>query len=178
MKKLLSFKHWQLFLLFICGAWTSPSPLKEIINSAGLVTFTFWIYAIGVNGQYRIEELGLKMMNVKLFKANVIIVGTFCLIGLIYAATQAQPNEVNEAPNTFQPKDAIFIVAGLYLFFAIFQTLIFACKTIAKIELRREVSFGDYISNLLMMLFLFVGIWILQPKISRLIATEKQEFAY
>jgi hypothetical protein len=113
MKKLLSFKHWQLFLLIIiCGAWTSPSPLKEIINSMAVVTFTLWIYAIGVYGQDRIAELGLKTMNVKLFKANVIIVGSLFLIALIYSATQQKANEVNNVTNTFESKDIIYIVAG------------------------------------------------------------------
>jgi hypothetical protein len=180
MKKLLSFKHWQLFLLiFICGAWTSPSPLKEIINSVAAVTFAFWIYAIGVYGQYRVAELGLKTMNVKLFKTNVIILGILFLIVLIYSATQREVAETNNVTNTFEAKDIFNIIAGLYFVFAVFQTIIFACKTIAKIELRREVSFGDYFTNLLLMLFFFIGVWILQPKINRLIATTgEQEVEY
>jgi hypothetical protein len=43
------------------------------------------------------------------------------------------------------------------------------CKTLATLELKREVTFGDYFVNLLLMLFIFVGVWILQPKIARLI---------
>ena len=179
MKKLLSFKHWQLFLLiFICGAWTSPSPLKEIINSVAVVTFTLWIYAIGVYGQDRIAELGLKTMNVKLFKTNVIILGILFLIILIYSATQPEVAEANNVTDTFQAKDILNIIGGLYFVFAVFQTIVFACKTIVKIELRREVSFGDYFNNLLLMFFFFVGIWFLQPRINRLIATEEQEVAY
>jgi hypothetical protein len=176
MKKLLSYKHWQLFLLIvICGAWTSPSPLKEIINSVAVVTFTLWIYAVGVYGQERIAELGLKVMNVKLFKVNVIFVGGLFLLFLIYSATHGEGYQ--EPSDTFQLEDLLFIVPGLYLSFAIFQTLIFACKTIAKIELRREVSFGDYFTNLVLLFFFFIGVWILQPKINRLIATENEEVA-
>jgi len=100
------------------------------------------------------------------------------LAGLIYSVTQGQTNEVNNVSATFEPKDIIFVVAGLYLFFAVFQTIIFASKIIAKIELRREVSFGDHINNLLLMFFFFVGVWILQPKINRLIATEEEEVKY
>jgi hypothetical protein len=180
MKKLLSFKHWQLFLLiFICGAWTSPSPLKEIINSVAVVKFTLWIYAIGVYGQDRIAELGLKTMNVKLYKTNVIVLAILFLVILIYSVTQPEVAEANNVTNTFEAKDIVNIIGGLYFVFAVFQTIIFACKTIAKIELRREVAFGDYFTNLILMFFFFVGIWILQPKINRLIATiEEQEIAY
>jgi len=165
MKKLLTFKHWQLFILiFICGAWTSPSPLKEIINSVSILTFTFWIYAIGVNGQEKIAELGLKPMNVKLFKVNVIIVCVFLFLSLIFFSQMEASSS-----DTFGLKDIPLMIGGLYLFFAIFQTMFFACKTIAKIEYQREVLLGDYFANLVQMLFIFVGIWILQPKISRLI---------
>ena len=56
------------------------------------------------------------------------------------------------------------------MFFALFQTIVFVCKTLAMIGLKREVKFSDYLVNLILMLFLFVGIWILQPKIKKLIA--------
>lgn len=176
MRKLLYFRHWQLFLLiFICGAWTSPSPLKEIINSVSVVTFTLWIYAIGVQGQERIAELGLKSMNIKLFKTNVIIVGAFFLIGLAFSAIQGEVNQTTT--DIFELKDIIYTVGGLYLVFAMVQTIILACKTLTKLEYRREVSFGDYFNNLLLMFFFFVGIWFIQPKVNRLIATE-EEVAY
>jgi hypothetical protein len=62
------------------------------------------------------------------------------------------------------------MIVALYLLFAMLQTVVFACKTIATIELKREVTFGDYFVNLLLMFFLIIGIWILQPKVTRLIA--------
>ena len=173
MKKLLSFKHWQLFLLiFICGAWISPSPFKEIINGVAVVTFTLWIYSIGIYGQDRIAELGLKPMNLKLFKANVIIVGVVLFISLFFSAIQGQVSQTTA--NSFELKDILYTVGGLYVTYAMVQTVIVACKTIAKIEYKREVSFGDYFNNLLLMLFFFVGIWFLQPKINRLIANEEE----
>ena len=74
MKKILEFKHWHLFILIVLtGAWTSPSPLKEIINSIALVTFLIWIYAIGIYGQEKLEYLKLPTLNSKLFKINISI---------------------------------------------------------------------------------------------------------
>lgn len=173
MKKLLSSKHWQLFLLIcICGAWTSPSPLREIINSVAVVTFTLWIYAVGVYGQDRIAELGLKPMNLKLFRINVIIVGSFFFVGLVLSAIIGKVDQTTT--NTLNLKDIIYTIGGLYFVFAMVQTIIFVSKTIAKIEFKREVTFGDYFNNLLLMFFYFVGIWFLQPKVNRLIATEEQ----
>jgi nitrate reductase gamma subunit len=170
MRKLLTLKHWHLFLLiFICGAWTSPSPYKEIINSIAIVTFSLWIYAIGVYGQERIAELGLNPMNVRLFKINVLIVGVFFLIGLFFFS-----NGEPTTSDTIKLKDIPLILGVLYLFFAIFQTIVFTCKTIAKIESRKEVSFGDYFINLLLMFFLFIGVWILQPKVNKFFTTNEE----
>jgi len=169
MRRLLTFKHWHLFLLiFICGAWTSPGPLKEIINSIAVLTFSFWVYTIGVLGQERIAELGLQSMNVRLFKINVIIVAAVFMAVLIFFSDFQSTSAGN-----FELKDVPLIIAGLYLFFAIPQTIIFVGKTIAKIELRKEVTFGDYFTNLLLIFFFFIGIWILQPKVNALIASKK-----
>ena len=168
MKRILSFKHWQLFLLIvITGAWTSPSPLKEIINSISFITFSIWIYAIGVYGHEKIEQMGLPTFNLKLFKANIILVPILILFVVIIA-----PTPTEEAETKFDLLTAVLIPIGLYLIFAVFQTVIFACKTLATIELKRQVVFSDYLTNLILVLFLFVGIWILQPKITRLIANE------
>jgi hypothetical protein len=175
MKKLLFFKHWKLFLLIvICGAWVSPSPLKEIINSVSIITLLSWIYSIGVYGQDRIAELGLKTMNLKLFKTNLIIVSILCFIGLVYSAITKETSEVT---NTFGVMDIIVSVVGLYFVSAFFQAIIFACKTIAKVEYRREVSFSDYFDYFFLMICFVIGIWILQPKVNRLIAP-KEEVAF
>ena len=59
------------------------------------------------------------------------------------------------------------------MFFALFQTIVFSCKTLAMIELKREVNFSDYLVNFILMLFFIIGVWILQPKITKLIAENK-----
>ncbi|GAB4092818.1 hypothetical protein [Flaviaesturariibacter terrae] len=176
MKKLLSYKHWQLFLLVaVCGAWTSPSPLKEIVNSVAVITFTLWIYAIGVYGQERIAALGLKPMNLRLFKTNVVVTGSFFLLGLAFSIIQGEVDPATT--DTIDLADIIYIAGGFYVVFAMLQATLFACKTLAKLEYKREVTFGDYFNNLLLVFFFFVGVWFLQPKVNRLIAT-KEEVAY
>ncbi|RYZ61567.1 MAG: hypothetical protein EOO14_04680 [Chitinophagaceae bacterium] len=171
MKKLLSFKAWQLFLLiFICGAWTSPSPLKEIVNVVAVVTFTLWIDAVGVHGQDRIRQLGLKPMNLTLFRTNVFLMGAFFLAGLIYSIVVGETDRDNSVSSPAE--DILYGVVGLYWLFALVQSVLFACKTIAKVEYRREVSFSDYLNNLLLMFFFFVGIWFLQPKVNRFVAND------
>ncbi len=166
MKRILTFKHWQLFLLIvITGAWTSPSLLKEIINSISILTFTIWIYAIGVYGQERVAILGLPTLNSKLFKTNILLIPILFIIVFMLAPEHTEDGTQTE----YNLQTILFIPIVLYLFFAIFQTVIFACKTLATIELKREVTFEDYFGNLILIGILIVGIWILQPKITRLI---------
>ena len=167
MKRILASKHWQLFLLIvITGSWTSPSPLKEIINSISLVTFTIWVYAIGIYGQEEIKTLGLSTSNSKLFRINALLIPLVTILILIISIIA--PDETDEVTLTWQK--IVFFPMALYLIFAIFQVAVFACKTLTTIELKKEVVFNDYFLNLILMtIFLFVGIWILQPKITRLI---------
>jgi hypothetical protein len=51
-----------------------------------------------------------------------------------------------------------------------FQIFFFAAKTLAKVEYQREVTFNDYFPNFLLIAIPVWGIWILQPKINKLIA--------
>ena len=173
MKKILYYKHWQLFLLIIiCGAWVSPSPLRQIVNSVSIATFLAWIYSIGIYGQDRISELGLKIMNFKLFKTNMIIVAILCLIGLVYSAIAKET--IDTASSRFGLEDIILSIASFYFVFAFFHSILFVCKTIAKVEYRREVSFSDYFDYFFFMVSVIVGIWVLQPKVNRLIASKEE----
>ncbi len=104
-------------------------------------------------------------MNLKLFKVNALLVPVLLFIALFFAARQTK--DTNATSNLLT---IIFTPIALYLYFAIFQAVIFACKTLATLELKREVTFSDYFTNLLLILFIFVGVWGLQPKIIRLIA--------
>ena len=167
MKKILKFKHWQLFILIVLtGAWTSPSPLKEIINSISILTFMLWIYAIGIYGQEKLELLNLPTLKTELFKINIVLFPILLIISFLILPEQTAENTQSE----FNIRTIIIIPITLYMFFAFFQTLVFACKTISMLELKREVKFSEYLKNLLLTLFLIFGIWVLQPKITKLIA--------
>ena len=167
MKKVLKFKHWQLFILIVLtGAWTSPSPLKEIINSIAIITFLIWIYSIGIYGQEKLESLKIPTLNTKLFKINIILFPILLIITFLLPTEQTTENTQVE----FNTQTILLTPISLYMFFALFQTIVFSCKTLAMIELKREVKFSDYLVNLILMLFFIIGVWILQPKITKLIA--------
>ena len=165
MEKILNFKHWHLFILIVLlGAWTSPSPLKEIINSIAGLTFLTWIYSIGVFGQEKLKELGLQTSDTKFFKINIF------LIALLTVTINLFSKETTD----FEISDIIIVPFALYLIFSIFYTAIFAIKTLTKIELKKEIEFSDWILNFIMLIILFVGIWFIQPKVNKYLGTAEQ----
>ncbi len=167
MKKILKFKHWQLFILIVLtAAWTSPSPLQEIVRFVGLITFLTWTYAIGIYGQEKLESMKLPTLDTKLFKINIILFPILLIVSFLLSPEQTAENTQPEL-NT---RTILLMPITLYMFFALFQTIVFSCKTLAIIELKREVKFPDYLMNLILTLFLIIGVWILQPKITKLIA--------
>lgn len=167
MKKILKFKHWQLFILIVLtGAWTSPSPLNEIINLIALVSFSIWIYAIGIYGQEKLESLKIPSLNIKLFKINIVLFPILLVASFLLSPEQAAENIQPE----FNTLEMLRVPISFYMLFAFFQIIVFSSKTLTMIELERKVKLSDYLGNLILFLFLVIGIWVLQPKITRLIA--------
>lgn len=166
MERILKFKHWHLFILiFICGSWVSPSPSQEIINSIALVTFFIWAYYIGVFGQKRINEQGFKKGNLNFFKINLLLVGIYFIIS-IFVIKEDMQNNYNA---DFSIIDLVLILFTFYLIFAFIYITVFISKTITILELKKEVTFSEYLTNLLFIVFFPIGIWFLQPKVTKLI---------
>jgi hypothetical protein len=63
----------------------------------------------------------------------------------------------------------IFIPLHFFAMFCIFHSMYFVAKTIKTVELQREVSFSDFVAEFFMLWFYFIGIWILQPKINKMV---------
>lgn len=173
MKRILSLKHWHLFLLIVVtGAWISPSPLKEIVSATSYISFSVWVYALGVFGNQKISEMGILPFSLNFFKITAFIAPILCVILLFLA-----PKQVNGVVEEVDLQLAAFIAGGFFLIFVLIYNVVFACKTLTTLELRRQASFSESLTNLVLMIFLFIGIWILQPKITRLIAeSDNPEF--
>ncbi len=132
-------KHWQLFLLIVLPlAWVSPSPLQEMINSIGIITFGLWIYGIGIYGHSNLKEEQAEQMNLSLFKLNSKM--SILTLLLIYIITQIHP----DFDSSFSIYNLIMIPISLYLIYTIFYIVIFSSKTLTSLELDRQVTFSDY----------------------------------
>ena len=68
----------------------------------------------------------------------------------------------------------LFFVVPLHLFsmFCMFYLLYFVSKTLKTVELKREVTFSDFLGEFFMIWFFPFGIWIIQPRINKLVNGE------
>ncbi len=171
MKKILSFKHWQLFLLIvICGAFVAPTPVGEIINAIAMVTFSTWLYSVGYYGELKLRNWGISNKNLSLFRFNIILVAALCLVSLLL------PKDFVASTNDdFSVGTVLLVLFGFYVFFAAIQAIVFVSKTLAALEKHKAVVFDDYFTNLILFVFFFVGVWIFQPKINRLLGEGQEE---
>lgn len=60
-----------------------------------------------------------------------------------------------------------------FAMFCSFYMLYFVAKTFKTVELQREVKFSDFAGEFFMIWFYPIGIWILQPKINKMIDEEE-----
>ena len=180
-EKFLKAKHWQIFLItyglpFLIQAIMIPMtimgsnpmimfkifPIMMILFIGGFFGW-FWSIAIGLQ-QVIPDEIKLK---VKKFKIFLIIPFAYIIFFLGFLMISFNIGGLN--PGIFA-----LIIVPLHLFsmFCIFYCMYFVAKTFKTAELQRKVTFGDYAGEFFMIWFFPIGIWIVQPKINKMIANK------
>jgi hypothetical protein len=159
---ILKFKHWQLFLLIIIlGSVNIPSPFLQISYLFSVVTFTVWTYSIIAWGNEKIRQLGLEPMRIEALNFNILTLPLSYFSILIIVSIVPLDN--------FNFMSVVLAFLLILLSISALKIIIFACKIIKTIELKRDTTFSDYYSMVIMMVFLIIGIWILQPKINKIV---------
>ena len=162
-KKIISLKHWQLFILIIMPlAWTADSSYDNFINLIGIIIFSLWIYGIGLLGFKNIFEYDIVNLDIKKFKKNSVAAIIMLIILFLLHIMEQFGYTDNDTQIIIIPVGGYFIYSFLYI-------IVFSSKVLTILELRRKVTISDYFWNLFLMLNLFIGIWFLQPKINKLI---------
>jgi hypothetical protein len=140
-------------------------PLVMILFMAVLYGW-FWSIAIGL--QKKVPE-NVKM-KVKKFKFFFFIPLTYFLLfmgSFFFTFGSLFHNESNFG---FLGGLYIFIIPiHLFSMFCIFYIFYFVAKTFKTVELQREVTFGDFAGEFFLLIFYPIGIWLIQPKINKMI---------
>lgn len=193
--RFLKAKHWQLFLLtfgitfifqlvmmgsIISNFTTQSNPDPTIIINymkffpvvmilyMAILFGWFWSVAIGL--QKKLPEN--VMMKVKKFKIFFFIPLVYILMFMVFFSVFI--NELfsgNPEPNVGIIGVLFVVIFPLHLFsmFCIFYSLYFVAKTFKTVELQRDVKFGEFVGEFFMIWFYPIGVWIVQPKINKMI---------
>ncbi|MDX2245534.1 MAG: hypothetical protein SF052_02075 [Bacteroidia bacterium] len=177
-------KHWQLFLLtFGIPLILELALMATMIANRGNDTdlsFMFayakifpiimvlfmgvwfgWFWSVAIGLQPRVPED--VVMKVNKFKV-------FFFTPLIYILLLATVFSLFTTGNGRNPGIfALIVPLHLFSIFCMFYILYFVSKTIKTVELQREVSFSDFAGEFFMIWFFPIGIWIVQPKINKMV---------
>ena len=190
-ERFLRAKHWQLFLLtfgipmilqmimmasmFINAGWnTEPNPtfimsyfaLFPIIMLVFMGVFFGWFWAVAVGLQSRVpKDVTMKVGRFKLFLFIPLIYILFFLGFMVTTMSGALQDGSAPNPGMF----ALIIPLHLFSMFCIFYCLYFVAKTFKTVELQRKVTFSDFAGEFFMIWFYPIGIWIIQPKINKMV---------
>ncbi|RED48811.1 hypothetical protein DFQ02_103141 [Seonamhaeicola aphaedonensis] len=130
----------------------------------------FWSISIGLQ-EYIPTDVKMKVKKFKiLFWIPVIYIALLVVfMGLSYIGVQY--NDSASKATISGALIAMILIVPLHLFsmFCIFYCLYFTAKTYKTVQLQREVNFGDFAGEFFLFWFYFVGIWIVQPKINKLL---------
>jgi len=165
MNLFLSAKHWQLFIIFCGSAFLSDfvTTFSIFFNLLGVGVYLAWMYAISVGMQKMVPPPA--KMNVTLFKVFFFIPAIYFILILI-----VMDYFTKSFGGPFSGRNALIIVpVHLFSMFCIFYCLYFLAKAIKTVELQRVVTFSDFFPEFLLAWFFPIGVWILQPRINKII---------
>ncbi|RLD66778.1 MAG: hypothetical protein DRI84_04060 [Bacteroidetes bacterium] len=192
-------KHWQLFVIgfvpfvifyinvlsnllsrdfmqishdstFVIESYRYLGPLMILL---AIVNYG-WIWAVGAGLQEKVPPyVPMKARKFKWF----IGIPFFYFIALAFLMSfllmSLLPDLLNGdiIPNLSLIFGSLAVIIPLHLFsiFAIFYSMYFAAKTIKSVELQREARFEDFIGEFFLIWFFPIGVWILQPRINKML---------
>ena len=193
--RFLNAKHWQLFLLtfgipmiiqfvmmgslissFTTQTNPDPTMLVNYMRFFPVIMIVFmavlfgWFWSVAIGLQKKVPQN--VTMKVKTFKVFFFIPMIYSLIFMIFF--NVSMNELfgaNTGPSIGLIGGLFAVIFPLHLFamFCIFYTLYFVAKTFKTVELQREVNFSDFAGEFFLIWFFPIGIWIVQPKINKMI---------
>lgn len=176
MSKLLHLTAAQIFMLFIGlpillnildivfspSAYFSYYYVAPVITLIGLTLLFVWYWTVGVNIFQKLPQ-GM-IMHLTRFK--VLLLVSFCLLILTFCLQFLIPNALSGD----NPADWFFLlfVPQILSMPCMFYCIYFIAKALKASEVNRTVTSSDYSSEFLMLLFLPVGVWFIQPRINKL----------
>lgn len=193
--RFLKAKHWQLFILtfglpiifqivimssmlssFVTQTNPNPAMMSNYMKFFPIIMILFmaiffgWFWSVAIGLQKKVpENITMKVKKVKIFFFIPMVYMLFIIIFMAFAMNGLINSETEPDVRLFGSMFAIIIPLHLFSMFCIFYSLYFVAKTFKTVELQREVKFSDFAGEFFMIWFYPIGIWIVQPKINKMI---------
>jgi hypothetical protein len=183
MRKFLTLKHWQLFVLLVgtpvifqfilIGYAIFSRDPRAIFYFFPVMMILFvgllfgWLYSLGTNLFKKLpvtEKMSLTRFKIFLFIYAGYIISIMVFMFGIFSAVSS-----GSRPN---PAVIFAFIIPIHLFamFCSLYCLYFTGKALKAVELQKPVTFSDYVGEFFLLWFFPIGIWIIQPRINRLFA--------
>jgi hypothetical protein len=182
MKKLLTLKHWQLFLPMIIPIipfqmlfmMAKPGMVPEdaipvaialgVMVVGDAILFAAWLYAAAINLHKHLPEA--VPMSLTRFKIFFFIPVLYTLSALVLVPLLITKTIV------FTHLDPAFIllIVPLHLFcmFCIFYCFYFSAKCLKAVEVQGPMKSDAFIGELFLIWYFPIGVWFLQPRMNKL----------
>lgn len=175
---LLRLKHWQAFLLLFVLPFLLQYGLPKLFDAAGLtlawvaallfdalpsVAYVLWMWRIGLF-LYRRLPAQIKVSPVYLHLGVLY----FVLYTLLFIYTLDLVKE--SVLEGSLPYGMLLLLAPMHLLatFCLLYIVYFAARSLVSVEQQRVVTASAFTGTYLLFLFLPLGIWFLQPRLSEL----------
>lgn len=188
-------KHWQLFILtfglpmifqvfvmssMILGIENQTEPevtsmlsfmaFFPLVMLVFVIVYYGWFWSVAIALQNKLpEDVSMKVKKFKIFFFIPFIYILLLILIIAVAISGLFPSYINQDFNIIISIIAAIIPLHLFSMFCILYSMYFVAKTIKTVELQKEVKFEDFVGEFFMIWFYPVGVWILQPKINKMI---------
>jgi hypothetical protein len=193
-------KHWQIFLLLfvlpiffqfilmgtmmsgiIIGREPDPATVFQFFRYFPVLMIIYmvfhfgWQWSIAIGLQKKVPaEVSMKVNKFKIFFFIPLV---YILLFTSFISYTVSGFMFSDPEPNIAFFGAFFIIFPLHLFamFSIFYVIYFVAKTYKTVELQRAVKFSDFAGEFFLVWFYPVGVWIIQPKINKMIEVSQQE---
>jgi hypothetical protein len=148
----------------------------SILMFAFLIVFFGWFWSMGIGLQKKVpQDVSLKTTTFKIFFFVPLVYLMLISVAMLFSFNGIMDFENLDSnafaidPSVFLRVFAIILPIHLFSMFCMFYMIYFIARTIKTIELKRKVVFEDYIAEFFLLWFFPIGIWILQPKINKMV---------
>jgi hypothetical protein len=169
LKLFLVAKAWQIFLLlvgcmFASAVFMSTSPDPFVGMLIGTLIFMgvwmAWLWTIAQASNQKVDPVLRK--STRMIAVSIAYAALYVLVSpLIWPDLEGRPGV-----------PALMVPMHLLAMVAIFYVLLFTANRLVTLDRKQKVSFFDYSGPFVLLWFFPLGVWFIQPRVNKLLASD------